>query len=134
MQMYVNQHDFFISQDRFLQESEQATGYQLEGDAEPSKDDERADMYVESPSSGFVEAKLRYCCSRWKSLNDPNIPAPSREPGLEALFNEIRTTVGQEAQIIAAVFPDKEEVMKVFLQRVFAQVVCASCDCSGSPF
>lgn len=58
MQMYVNQHDFFISQDRFLQESEQATGYQLEGDAEPSKDDERADMYVESPTSGFVEANF----------------------------------------------------------------------------
>lgn len=29
----------------------------------------------------------------------------------------------QEAQIIQAVFPMKEDVMRVFLQRVFAQVV-----------
>lgn len=56
-------------------------------------------------------------------LNDPDVPAPDKEPGLEALFDEIRLTVSQEAQIIQAVFPVKEEVMKVFLQRVFAQVV-----------
>lgn len=44
MQMYVNQHDFFISQDRFLQESEQVTGYQVDDENGPSKDDERADL------------------------------------------------------------------------------------------
>jgi hypothetical protein len=59
-------------------------------------------------------------------MNDPDKPAPQREPGLDALFDEIRVTVSQEAQIIQAVFPDKEEVMKVFLQRVFAQVVRTS--------
>lgn len=56
-------------------------------------------------------------------MNDMDKPAPEREPGLDALFDEIRVTVSQEAQIIQAVFPEKEEVMKVFLQRVFAQVV-----------
>jgi hypothetical protein len=60
---------------------------------------------------------------RWKKLHDPDVPAPDKEPGLDALFDEIRLTVSQEAQIIQAVFPIKEEVMKVFLQRVFAQVV-----------
>lgn len=41
-------------------------------------------------------------------------------------------TVGQEAQIITAVFPSPAVVMQVFLQRVFAQVVrpllLVSCD------
>jgi len=32
-------------------------------------------------------------------------------------------TVGQEAQIVTAVFPNPSLVMQVFLQRVFAQVV-----------
>ncbi|KAJ9093791.1 hypothetical protein QFC19_008167 [Naganishia cerealis] len=59
----------------------------------------------------------------WRILNDPDVPAPDKEPGLDALFDEIRLTVSQEAQIIQAVFPIKEEVMKVFLQRVFAQVI-----------
>lgn len=40
-----------------------------------------------------------------------------------ALFTEIRSTVGQEAQIVQAVFPNPSLVMQVFLQRVFAQSV-----------
>jgi hypothetical protein len=35
--MYVNQHDFFISQDRFLQKSDEVEGYQLD-DKEASRD------------------------------------------------------------------------------------------------
>ena len=42
---------------------------------------------------------------------------------MQALFKEIRITVSQEAQIVKAVFPDPSAVMKVFIQRVFAQVV-----------
>jgi hypothetical protein len=60
---------------------------------------------------------------RWESLPDPEAPAPTVEPGLSSLFDEIRVTVGQEAQIITAVFPQPAVVMQVFLQRVFAQVV-----------
>jgi hypothetical protein len=59
----------------------------------------------------------------WESLPDPEAPAPKSEPGLSNLFDEIRVTVGQEAQIITAVFPNPAVVMQVFLQRVFAQVV-----------
>jgi hypothetical protein len=61
--------------------------------------------------------------SRWTILNDPRKSAPTTEPALKALLQEIRSTVDQEAQIIQAVFPMKEDVMRVFLQRVFAQVV-----------
>lgn len=68
----------------------------------------------------------------WSNLNEPKQTAPTSEPGLKALFQDIRVTVDQEAQIIQAVFPNKEEVMRVFLQRVFAQVVSSSdhpCNC-----
>ncbi|QRW15862.1 exocyst complex component Sec10 [Rhizoctonia solani] len=71
VQMYVNQHDFFISENR-----------------------------VQGPD----ETNLV-----WQSLLDPYTAAPKKEPGLSAIFSEIRATVEQEAQIIQA--------------RVFAQVI-----------
>lgn len=60
---------------------------------------------------------------RWTTLPDPDASPPKTEPGLIALFDEIRSTVDQEAQIIQAVFPNPPVVMQVFLQRVFAQSV-----------
>jgi hypothetical protein len=60
---------------------------------------------------------------RWKTIGDPDTPAPNSEPGMAALVKEIRSTVSQEAQIVKAVFPDPAAVLQVFLQRVFAQVV-----------
>ncbi|KAH7343989.1 exocyst complex component Sec10 [Rhizoctonia solani] len=85
VQMYVNQHDFFISENR-----------------------------VQGPDDTTLV---------WQSLPDPYAAAPKKEPGLSAIFSEIRATVEQEAQIIQAVFPNPPIVMQVFLQRVFAQVV-----------
>jgi hypothetical protein len=127
--MYVNQHDFFISQDRFLQKSDEVEGYQLD-DQEPSSET-GSDLWVDWLLDCVLNLKSSY--HRWRSMNDPDKPAPDREPGLDALFDEIRVTVSQEAQIIQAVFPDKEEVMKVFLQRVFAQVVRTSSLSSSRP-
>ncbi|GAA5873378.1 hypothetical protein JCM16303_001108 [Sporobolomyces ruberrimus] len=88
IQIYVNQHDFFISKDR-----------------------------VQELASGLVGGAI------WENLPDPNVPAPKTEPGLGNLYDEIRVTVGQEAQIVTAVFPNPSIVMQVFLQRVFAQVI-----------
>ncbi|CAE6391420.1 Exocyst complex component SEC10 [Rhizoctonia solani AG-1 IB] len=85
VQMYVNQHDFFISENR-----------------------------VQGPDDTTPV---------WQSLLDPYSAAPKKEPGLSAIFSEIRATVEQEAQIIQAVFPNPPIVMQVFLQRVFAQVI-----------
>lgn len=60
---------------------------------------------------------------RWRSIPDPDISPPKSELGLAELFEEIRVTVDQEAQIVKAVFPNPPIVMQVFLQRVFAQSV-----------
>ncbi|OJT10352.1 Exocyst complex component SEC10, partial [Trametes pubescens] len=84
VQVYVNQHDFFINR------------------------------VAESTSIGD---------QLWGALPDPDAPPPVSEPGLQDLFVEIRTTVGQEAQIVQAVFPNPAYVMQVFLQRVFAQSI-----------
>lgn len=60
---------------------------------------------------------------RWRYLADPNTIPPKSESSLTELLIEIRATVGQEAQIVQAVFPNPALVMQVFLQRVFAQSV-----------
>ncbi|KAJ8296597.1 Exocyst complex component SEC10 [Rhodotorula toruloides] len=88
IQIYVNQHDFFISKER-----------------------------VQEAAGGLVGGAI------WDLLPDPDSKAPKSEPGLTSLFDEIRVTVGQEAQIVTAVFPNPAIVMQVFLQRVFAQVI-----------
>lgn len=59
----------------------------------------------------------------WEHLPDPDASLPTAESGLQELFEEIRATVGQEVQIVQAVFPNPPYVMQVFLQRVFAQSV-----------
>lgn len=61
--------------------------------------------------------------SRWRTLDNPDITPPISESSLTELLVEIRGTVGQEAQIVQAVFPNPALVMQVFLQRVFAQSV-----------
>ncbi|CAL1701173.1 unnamed protein product [Somion occarium] len=85
VQVYVNQHDFFINRVR------------------------------ENSSADANEI--------WETIPDPDLKPPTTEPGLAELFQEIRTTVGQEAQIVQAVFPNPPVVMQVFLQRVFAQSI-----------
>lgn len=64
---------------------------------------------------------------RWRSLADPDTIPPKNESSLTELLVEIRATVGQEAQIVQAVFPNPSLVMQVFLQRVFAQSVIHAC-------
>ncbi|KAI8834800.1 exocyst complex component Sec10-like protein [Chytriomyces cf. hyalinus JEL632] len=44
-------------------------------------------------------------------------------PKLMRLFEEVRTTIPQEWEIIAAVFPNSVSVMQNFVQRVFAQSI-----------
>lgn len=60
----------------------------------------------------------------WNDLPNPQVPPPAVDQGLVELYKEIRATVKQEAEIINAVFPNPINVMQVFLQRIFAQLVC----------
>ncbi|KAI0304154.1 exocyst complex component Sec10-like protein [Russula brevipes] len=85
VQVYVNQHDFFINRVRKNMESDDTV--------------------------------------LWRSLADPGTIPPKSESSLTELLAEIRATVGQEAQIVQAVFPNPSFVMQVFLQRVFAQSI-----------
>ncbi|EPQ59103.1 exocyst complex component Sec10 [Gloeophyllum trabeum ATCC 11539] len=85
VQVYVNQHDFFINRIR------------------------------ETTTSNDTIL--------WQALPEPDSIPPKTESGLLELFAEIRTTVGQEAQIVQAVFPNPPYVMQVFLQRIFAQSI-----------
>ncbi|KAI0082415.1 exocyst complex protein [Panus rudis PR-1116 ss-1] len=85
VQVYVNQHDFFINR---VRETTASSNSQL-----------------------------------WDTIPDPDARPPTTEPGLAELFQEIRATVGQEVQIVQAVFPNPPFVMQVFLQRVFAQSI-----------
>ncbi|KAF8338920.1 exocyst complex component Sec10-domain-containing protein [Cantharellus anzutake] len=59
----------------------------------------------------------------WATLPTPSHPMPKSSKVLVDLFNEIRFTVGQENEIVQAVFPHPVLVMGVFLQRVFAQCI-----------
>jgi Exocyst complex component Sec10 len=84
-------------------------------------------LYVFCDSKIMVE---RSYIIRWRSLADPDTIPPKNESSLTELLIEIRATVGQEAQIVQAVFPNPSLVMQVFLQRVFAQSVIT---CMSSP-
>jgi len=59
----------------------------------------------------------------WNDLANPEIAPPPLDQGMANLYQEIRETVKQEAEIINAVFPNPMGVMQVFLQRIFAQLV-----------
>jgi len=102
VQVYVNQHDFFLNRVR--------------------KDMESDDTVLSVFYDNVAMVKCSYTI-RWRLLADPDTIQPKNESSLTELLVEIRATVGQEAQIVQAVFPNPSFVMQVFLQRVFAQSV-----------
>lgn len=82
-------------------------------------------MTLFCPCFTTISLWLRSYIVSWRSLADPSTIPPKNESSLTELLVEIRGTVGQEAQIVQAVFPNPSLVMQVFLQRVFAQSVIA---------
>ncbi|EJU06294.1 exocyst complex protein [Dacryopinax primogenitus] len=86
IQIYVNQHEFFIS-------------------------------------AASVEPSSLETEEIWKSISSPTPPPPRTEPSLSLLLQKIRSTVTEEAQIVQAVFPNPMQVLQVFIQRVFAQLI-----------
>lgn len=111
VQVYVNQHDFFMNKTR-------------------EHVDHSDNLYVYSILSFcFAQSKL---CYRWGTISNPDESTPRTELGLTELFGEIRATVAQESQIVQAVFPNPPLVMQVFLQRVFAQSVRLAYSTTGA--
>lgn len=102
--MYVNQHDYFITQERVQEGTE----------------------IIENSMSVRLSAipiRVPNACHRWEALPNPETAPPKNEPRLAKLYGELNDKVSEEASIIQAVFPNPPLVMQVFLQRVFAQVV-----------
>ncbi|KAI8988471.1 exocyst complex component Sec10-domain-containing protein [Mycotypha africana] len=87
IQIYVNQHEFFMSN--------------LKMDTEPVEGD-----LEDNPE-----------------LSNPNVPPPEVDTSLVKLYDDIRITVRREAGIISSVFPQPATVMRVLLQRIFAQSI-----------
>ncbi|KAG0246781.1 Exocyst complex component 5 [Mortierella sp. GBA43] len=86
VQIYVNQHDFFMLHPKVTESAP------LEGPAQ-------------------------------ENLTDPVAPIPPVDAGLIKLYDAIRKTVEQEAEIISMVFPNPAAVFQVFIQRVFGQSI-----------
>ncbi|GJJ74784.1 exocyst complex component 5 [Entomortierella parvispora] len=86
VQIYVNQHDFFMLHSKVNESTP------MEG---PNQED----------------------------LTNPIAAIPPIDAGLIKLYEDIRTTVDQEAEIISMVFPNPASVFQVFIQRVFGQSI-----------
>jgi len=59
----------------------------------------------------------------WMGLSDPDAPLPGIEPGLQSLLDEVKVVVQEESAIIKRAFPNPEQVLGKFIQRVFQQSI-----------
>ncbi|KAJ9661040.1 Exocyst complex component 5 [Neophaeococcomyces mojaviensis] len=59
----------------------------------------------------------------WVRLSDPDADLPGVEPGLQSLIDEVKVVVQEESQIIKRAFPNPEQVLGKFVQRVFQQSI-----------
>ncbi|KAG0304479.1 Exocyst complex component 5 [Dissophora globulifera] len=86
VQIYVNQHDFFMLHSKVNEITS-----------------------VDGPDQ--------------ENLTNPVAVIPPIDAGLIKLYDDIRSTVDQEAEIISMVFPNPAAVFQVFIQRVFGQSI-----------
>ncbi|KAL4802634.1 exocyst complex component Sec10-like protein [Aspergillus unguis] len=59
----------------------------------------------------------------WDRLADPDAEPSGIEPSLQSLIDEVRVVVQEESAIIKRAFPNYEQVLGKFLQRVFQQSI-----------
>jgi hypothetical protein len=85
VQMFVNQHDFFIVQEKLVDMSQMD------------------DMEM------------------WEQMADPESGTPKFEAVTQELVDEISTVTASQTDIVSKVFRNPVMVLKVFLQRIFAQ-------------
>lgn len=85
IQMFVNQHDFFIVREK------------------------------------LVDRSVLQNEEMWAKLSDPDGDSAELENVMEILVDEIKQVIVTEMEIIRKVFRNTAAILKVFLQRVFAQ-------------
>jgi len=61
--------------------------------------------------------------ARWDRIADPDAEAPGVEPGLQALCDEVKITAQNESYTIKRGFPVPDEILNIFIQRLFQQSV-----------
>lgn len=97
IQMFVNQHDYFIIQEKLVDRSTL----------------QNEDM--------------------WAKLSDPDGDSLELENAMQILVDEIKQVIVTEMEIIKKVFRNSVAILKVFLQRVFAQkvrtILCINFNC-----
>ena len=59
----------------------------------------------------------------WERLADPDSEPPSVEQSLQSLIDEVKVVVQEESAIIKRAFPYHEQVLGLFIQRIFQQSV-----------
>ncbi|RMZ79806.1 hypothetical protein DV738_g3242, partial [Chaetothyriales sp. CBS 135597] len=59
----------------------------------------------------------------WMRLSDPDADLPGVEPGLQSLIDEVKVVIQEESAIIKRAFPNPEQVLAKFVQRVFQQSI-----------
>ncbi|KAL4867863.1 hypothetical protein BDV12DRAFT_111548 [Aspergillus spectabilis] len=59
----------------------------------------------------------------WEKLADPDAEPSGVDPSLQSLIDEVRVVVQEESAIIKRAFPNYEQVLGKFLQRVFQQSI-----------
>ncbi|KAF2874858.1 exocyst complex component Sec10-like protein [Massariosphaeria phaeospora] len=59
----------------------------------------------------------------WDRLQDPDIEPPGIESSLQSLVDEVRIVVQEESATIKRAFPYYDEVLIIFVQRIFQQSI-----------
>ncbi|KAL4878249.1 exocyst complex component Sec10-like protein [Aspergillus karnatakaensis] len=59
----------------------------------------------------------------WEKLADPDAEPSGVDPSLQSLIDEVKVVVQEESAIIKRAFPNYEQVLGKFLQRVFQQSI-----------
>lgn len=59
----------------------------------------------------------------WIKLMDPNYLEPVQEVATQALLDRLRVAIKGQARVVSQVFEDHIPVLRVFIQRVYAQLI-----------
>lgn len=59
----------------------------------------------------------------WIKLMDPNYGDSAKDDSTDQLLNRLRMSIKAQARIVQQVFEDSTPVLKIFIQRIYAQII-----------